>query len=317
MSKRVAFQGIAGAYSEQAIREFFGAQIQSAPCNALDDVFQAVENGDAKYGMVPVENAVAGSVARSYELLLEHDLRIHAEVILRVRHTLMAPPGTSIDEVERVQSHPQALAQCQRYLERHGLEPQSAFDTAGAARDLSTNGKPGIAVIASSLAADLYSLEILDRGIEDYPFNYTRFFVLALESPARARRSKTSLIFTTPHQPGALYDCMGEFARRRINLTKIESRPRLNRPWQYVFFLDFEGHCQDPRCEAAIMSLLRRSSFVKLLGSYPAATTPTLENGTPDAARPHSRRGFLRDGAQSTRDTVEASAIQEEGVNLS
>jgi prephenate dehydratase len=129
-------------------------------------------------------------------------------------------------------------------------------------------------VIASALAAELYDLEILDPGIEDLPFNYTRFFVLGLDDPPRSQRSKTSLIFTTRHQPGALYDSLGEFAQREINLTKIESRPRRNRPWQYLFYLDFEGHWQDTACEAALMSLLRRSSFVKLLGSYPAATTP-------------------------------------------
>jgi prephenate dehydratase len=280
MSKIVAFQGIAGAYSEQAIREFFGPQVKPSACDTLDDIFLAVEAGDADYGMLPVENAVAGSVTRSYELLMEHDLRIHAEVILRVRHMLMAAPGTTVEEIERVRSHPQALAQCQRYLERHGMAAEPAFDTAGAARDLAAHPEAGVAIAASSLAADLYNLEILDQDIEDYPFNYTRFFVLATESPPRAPRSKTSLIFTTPHQPGALYDCMGEFAKRRINLSKIESRPRLNRPWQYVFYLDFEGHCQDPPCEAAIMGLLRRSSFVKLLGSYPAATTPMPENGT-------------------------------------
>jgi prephenate dehydratase len=285
MSKGVAFQGIAGAYSEQAIRQFFGSQVESAPHDTLEAVFLAVETGNVEYGMLPVENAVAGSVTRSYELLMEHDLRVHAEVILRVRHMLMAPPGTVRDEIERVRSHPQALAQCQRYLERHGLEAEPAFDTAGAARDLAATPEPDVAVVASSLAADLYNLEILDQDIEDYQFNYTRFFVLATESPPRAPRNKTSLIFTTPHTPGALYDCMGEFAKRRINLTKIESRPRLNRPWQYFFYLDFEGHCQDPPCEAAIMGLLRRSSFVKLLGSYPAATTPTPTNGTA-ASRP-------------------------------
>jgi len=282
VSKGVAFQGIAGAYSEQAIRQYFGHQIESQPCTTLEDIFLAVESGEATHGMLPVENAVAGSVTRSYELLMEHDLRIHAEVVLRVRHMMMAPPGTALDEVERVRSHPQALAQCQRYLERHKLETEPAFDTAGAARDLSARPEAGVAVVASSLAAELYSLEILDRDIEDYRFNYTRFFVLATESPTRGPRNKTSLIFTTPHQPGALYDCMGEFSKRRINLTKIESRPRLNRPWQYFFYLDFEGHCQDAACEAAIMGLLRRSSFVKLLGSYPAATTPTPEHDVVD-----------------------------------
>jgi prephenate dehydratase len=233
-----------------------------------------VENGDADYGMLPVENSVAGSVTRSYELLMEYDLRVYAEVILRVRHMLLALPDSTLDDLQRVRSHPQALAQCQRYLNRHALEPEPAFDTAGSARDLASNPEPGVAAIASALAADLYDLKILDRGIEDFPFNYTRFFVLALDDPPRAQRTKTSVVFSTRHQPGALYKCMGEFAQRHINLTKIESRPRLNRPWQYIFYLDFEGHWQDPECEAALLGLLRNSSFVKLLGSYPGATTP-------------------------------------------
>jgi prephenate dehydratase len=192
---------------------------------------------------------------------------------------LLAIPGAQLADLKRVRSHPQALAQCQRYLGRYGLEPEPAFDTAGSARDLIAHPEPDVGVIASQLASELYKLEILDRGIEDFPFNYTRFVVLATEDPPRAQRSKTSLVFTTPHQPGALYECLGEFAKRGINLAKIESRPRLNRPWQYIFYLDFEGHCQDPECEAAIMGLLRRSSFIKLLGSYPAATTPMPDNG--------------------------------------
>jgi len=273
---RVAFQGVAGAYSEQATRQFFGPEVESVPCRTLADVFFATENNQADYGMLPVENAIAGSVTRSYELLMEHDLRIHAEVILRVRHMLLALPGTQLADLKRVRSHPQALAQCRRYLARHDLESEPAFDTAGSARDLVESEQTDTAVIASELAAELCHLDILDRAIEDYPFNYTRFFVLSLSSPPRAQRNKTSLLFTTPHQSGVLYECLGEFARRHVNLTKIESRPRLNQPWQYFFYLDFEGHCQDPECEAAIMGLLRRSSYVKLLGSYPAATTPEL-----------------------------------------
>jgi prephenate dehydratase len=273
----VAFQGVAGAYSEQAVRQYFGSDVESISCRTLDDLFLLVEGGNADYGMLPVENAVAGSVTQSYELLMEHDLRVCAEVILRVRHMLLAPSGTKLGQVRRVRSHPQALTQCQHYLARHGLEAEPAFDTAGSARDLATQPQPGVGVIAGALAAELYGLEVLDRNIEDFAFNYTRFFVLALESPPRAQRNKTSLVFTTPHEPGALYECLGEFAKRSVNLTKIESRPRLNRPWQYFFYLDFEGHCQDPECEAAIMGLLRRSLFVKLLGSYPAATTPVVE----------------------------------------
>lgn len=274
----VAFQGIAGAYAEQAVRQYFGPEVESVPCATLDDLFPAVENGDVDFAMLPVENAITGSVTRAYELLVEYDLRVYAEVILHIRHMLLARPGTALEDLLRVQSHPQALAQCQRYLRRHGLTGEPTFDTAGAARDVATSQQPGLAAIASELAADLYGLEILDRDIDDFTFNYTRFFVLARQAPPRAQRNKTSLIFTTPHEPGALYECLGEFAKRRVNLAKIESRPRLNRPWQYFFYLDFEGHCQDPECEAAIMGLLRRSLFVKLLGSYPAATTPIPEN---------------------------------------
>jgi prephenate dehydratase len=270
----VSFQGIAGAYSEEAIRQFFGPQTESLPCRTFSEVVVAVEQGTADYGMLPIENSLAGSVVQSYELLMEHDLRVRAEVILRVRHRLMAAPGTEMGDLKRVKSHPQALAQCERYLARRGLEPVPNFDTAGSARELAQNPEPETGAIASALAAELYGLEILDDHVEDLPFNYTRFFVLGLDDPPRAQRSKTSLIFTTRHQPGALYDSLGEFAQRGINLTKIESRPRRNRPWQYLFYLDFEGHWQDPAAEAALMGLLRRSSFVKLLGSYPAATTP-------------------------------------------
>jgi prephenate dehydratase len=273
----VSFQGIAGAYSEEAIQQFFGPQVESLPCRTFADVFIAVEQGQADYGMLPIENSLAGSVVQSYELLMEHDLRVRAEVILRVRHRLMAVPGTEMGELKQVKSHPQALAQCERYLERRGLEPIPNFDTAGSARELAEHPEPGTGVVASALAAELYGLEILDDEVEDLPFNYTRFFVLGVQDPPRSQRSKTSLIFTTRHYPGALYDSLGEFAQRGINLTKIESRPRRNRPWQYLFYLDFEGHWQDPAAEAALMGLLRRSSFVKLLGSYPAATTPFNE----------------------------------------
>jgi prephenate dehydratase len=270
----VSFQGVAGAYSQEAISQYFGPEADAVPCHTFSELFAAVEQRHTDYGMLPIENSLAGSVVQSYELLMEHDLRVRAEVILRVRHNLMAAPGTEMADLKQVKSHPQALAQCERYLVRRGMEAVPHFDTAGSARDLAENPETGTGVIASALAAELYDLEILDPGIEDLPFNYTRFFVLGLDDPPRSQRSKTSLIFTTRHQPGALYDSLGEFAQREINLTKIESRPRRNRPWQYLFYLDFEGHWQDTACEAALMSLLRRSSFVKLLGSYPAATTP-------------------------------------------
>jgi len=274
---KVAYQGVPGAYSEEAIRQFFGPDVDVLPCQTLAQVFDAVEDSEADRCMLPVENAIAGSVTRSYELLMDRDLRVQAEVILRVRHMLMAVSNTPRSDLKQARSHPQALAQCRQYLLRHGMEPVPAFDTAGSARDLAQQAEPGTAAIASALAAEMYGLEILDRDIADLPFNYTRFFILGTEDPPRSQRSKTSLIFAVRHNPGALHGCLGEFASRDINLTKIESRPRRNQPWQYLFYLDFEGHWQDTPCEAALLGLLRRASFVKMLGSYPAATTPFYE----------------------------------------
>ena len=275
----VAFQGEEGAYSHEAILQFFGPQVTVYPCRTFAEIFDAVEDGQADYGMLPVENSLAGSVHSAYDLLLERDLRIWGEVILRVRHALLAPPGTTLADLQRVRSHPQALAQCAGYLARHGLEPVPAYDTAGAARELAEHPEPGVAAIASALAGERYGLAVLEQGIEDQPWNYTRFFVLGNEDPPPAERNKTSLVFAVRHAPGTLYACLGEFARRGINLTKIESRPRRNRPWHYIFYLDFEGHWQDPACEEALVGLLRRAAFVKMLGSYPAAVSPDEAEG--------------------------------------
>jgi prephenate dehydratase len=275
---RVAFQGERGAYSEEAIHEFFGTGVETQPCRDFAGIFEAVESGSAEYGMLPVENSTAGSINRAFDLLLDHDLRVSGEMFLRVRHALLAPRGTALKDVRRVRSHPHALAQCDRYLSNRGWRAETAYDTAGSARHLAEHPEPGVAAIASRLAGQLYDLEELAYGIEDSLYNYTRFFILSHDAPARAQRNKTSIVFCARHEPGALYECMGEFAKRRINLTKLESRPRLDHPWQYIFYLDFEGHCQDPESEAALMGVLRRSSFVKLLGSYPAATMPAPGN---------------------------------------
>ncbi len=272
--KRIAFQGEKGAYSEEAIHQFFGTEVTTVTCRTLRGIFDAVVTGQAEYGVLPVENSTAGSIYEAYDLLLNHDLRVGGEIIFRVRHALLAAPGTAVEAIRRVRSHSQALAQSERYLADRGWVAETAYDTAGSARDLSAEPEPDVAVIASRLAGQLYGLEELDYGIEDSRQNYTRFFVLSLQDPPRAQRNKTSLVFGVRHHPGALYECMGEFAQRGINLSKLESRPRLNQPWQYIFYLDFEGHCRDTVCEAALVGLLRRASFVKLLGSYPAATTP-------------------------------------------
>ncbi len=276
----IAFEGIKGAYSESAIYQFFGVDSQSLACSSLLGIFEAVERGQADLGLLPVESALIGSLSRAYELLMERDLRIRAEVIINIKHTLMAAPGAKLSHLKRVRSNLQSLKQCKKFINRYGLQPIPAFDTASSARDLAKNPEAGLGVIASKLAAEIYELDVLQEEIEDTPYNYTRFFVLGNEDPPRAQRCKTSLIMSTRHLPGSLYHCLGEFAERNINLTKIESRPRPDQPWQYLFYLDFEGHWQDQVVEAALLGLLRRAGFVKMLGSYPMATIPHPDEQT-------------------------------------
>lgn len=270
----VAFQGVHGAYSEEAVRQQFGEAVQTLPCPSFDAMFKAVESGRATYGMQPVENSLAGTVATSYELLMEYDLRVQAEVILRVRHALLAPPNTPRSEIKQARSHPQALAQTERYLARRGIKAITHFDTAGSARDLAAAPEPHTAAVASRLAGKLYGLEEIEYGIEDEPYNYTRFFVIGIGDAPMGKRHKTSVVFAVRDEPGALYACIGALANRGINMTKLESRPRRNKPWQYYFYMDFEGHATDPNCEAALMELMRRAALLKLLGSYPAADMP-------------------------------------------
>ena len=266
----VAFQGEHGAYSEEACRQHFGPTVETLPCRTFEDIFAAVEGGTADFGTVPVENSTAGSINKSYDLLLDHDLKVHGEVLLRVHHNLLTMPGNGAG-ITQVRSHPQALAQCESYLNRRKLTAVPWYDTAGSAKDLAAAPEAGVGVIASKLAAEVYGLEIIEEKIEDMPNNYTRFFVVGRGEPPHAARCKTSLVFAVPNTPGSLYHALGEFASRDVNLTKLESRPRRGRPWQYVFYLDLDGHWQDPSISAAIVSLLNRAVFVKLLGSYAAA----------------------------------------------
>lgn len=273
MRDTVAFQGIHGAYSEQAIRQHFGDAVDVYPCPTLTDLFDAIHSRQVTYAILPVENALAGAVNQAYELLMDSDLRIQADVVLHVHHALLALPGQTLDDLKQVRSHPQALAQCEQFLRRNGLKGIPWYDTAGSAHDLSLEPVSNTGAIASELAGQLYHLDILATEIEDVSFNFTRFFILGYDDPPRADYNKTSLVFATRHRPAALYDCLGEFATRGLNLTKIESRPRRNRPWEPVFYLDVEGHWQDPVFQEALARLLQRASFVKMLGSYPAVKT--------------------------------------------
>lgn len=267
----VAFQGEPGAYSEQAVHEHCGPETATRPCHTFTEIFESIHEGKATHGMLPVENSLAGMIAPAYDLLIDHDLRVQAEVIVKVEHYLMAPAGTHLRDIKRAMSHPQALAQCEQSLRRLRIQPVEHYDTAGAARDLAANPQPDTAAIASKLAAETYNLEVLAQHIEDQPFNYTRFFLLGKTDPPRQDPTKTSIIFTTRHVPGALHSILGELATRSINLTKIESRPRRNRPWHYRFFVDFEGHEMDETVQAAMLGILKHSSLLQVLGSYPMA----------------------------------------------
>ncbi|MDQ7844289.1 MAG: prephenate dehydratase [Armatimonadota bacterium] len=270
---RAAFQGERGAYSEEAALALF-PDAEPMPCASLRDVFAAVTEGRAAWGVVPVENSQAGSINETYDLLLAHALHIVGEYDLRVRHCLLALPGRTLADLRAVYSHPQALAQCEEFLRAHRLEAIAAYDTAGSARMVAERRMEDAGVIAGRRAAGLYGLAILAEGIETNPHNYTKFLALGTAPAPRSAASKTSIVFTTRNVPGALHRALGAFAARAINLTKLESRPRREVPWEYVFYVDFEGHRDDPEVAAALRELEAVAAFVRVLGSYPRAPRP-------------------------------------------
>jgi len=268
---RVAFQGELGAYSEMAVYSFFGQSVEVKPCKSFDDVFESVRNGDVDYGVVPIENSIEGSVNRNYDLFLEFDLEVSGEVIIRISHCLIAHKDTSINQIKTVYSHPQALAQCRKFLEKNKLNASSTFDTAGSVKMIKEEKMMYSAAIASERAAQIYDMTILEKEIEDVKNNSTRFFVLDKQDSAYSGEDKTSIIFAAKSIPGALYKVLKEFADRNINLTKIESRPTKQTPWEYHFYLDFEGHRTETKCQQALESIKDKTVFIKILGSYKAA----------------------------------------------
>ena len=267
----VAFQGERGAYSENAVFQFFGSKVQVKPCMDFRDVFESVRRGGVAAGVVPVENSLEGSINQNYDLFFSYDLNVCGEVIVRVEHCLIVNPGTNIDQIKSVYSHPQALAQCRSYLEKAKWEIIPTYDTAGSVKIIKEQKLTNAAAIASERAAELYDMQILARDIADNKENYTRFFVLSKEDSPATGKDKTSIIFSAKHEPGSLYKALGEFAKRNINLTRIESRPTKKTAWEYNFYLDFEGHRTDPKCAEALKALEKHAIFVKVLGSYPKA----------------------------------------------
>lgn len=283
---RLAFQGEPGAYSEAAALQF-RADAHLVPCPAFEDVFEAVERGGATCGVLPIENSIGGSIHRNYDLLLAHDLRIVAETELPVVHSLVALPGTTLEDVRTIYSHPQALAQCDRFLRsRKGVEVVATYDTAGSARLIHDRALAGSAAIASERAAAVFDLEVLVKGIQDFADNITRFLVVgrggaAEEIQKGTTPNKTTLVFSLPNEPGALFKALSVFALRGIDLTKLESRPIPGRPWEYLFYADLNVGQQEYRCGRALTHLAEFATSLRSLGSYVGFVRSTLGDAVP------------------------------------
>jgi chorismate mutase/prephenate dehydratase len=267
----VAFQGEIGAYSEEAVFQYFGHSVTAKPSESFDSVFKLVEQGEASFGVVPVENSLEGSISRVYDLLLNSNLQVCGELDLRIIHCLIANRGATLSTIKKVYSHPQALGQSQTFLNHLGVESISIYDTAGSVKMIKEQKMLDSAAVASARAAEIYNMKILAREIEDNPNNFTRFFILSKTDSPPTGMDKTSIVFSVKHEPGALYDAIKEFADSKINLTKIESRPTRQKAWEYNFYLDFEGHRQDKIVKDTLQRLEKHTLFLKVLGSYPKA----------------------------------------------
>jgi prephenate dehydratase len=275
---RVAFQGELGAYSDEALRRFFGEAAEPVPCRDFDGVGERVTAGTADYGLLPIENSLAGSVVGSYDVLAARDLRVFGEIVSPIHHCLLGLPGAGRDGLRRVLSHPVALAQCTRFFRDHAaVDAVSYYDTAGAARAVAMQADPGVGAIASRLSAARYGLEVLASDIEDRPDNQTRFLVVArpgaapvherFRRPAPEADTRTALLAETANEPGALVRILLPFAERGVNLVKLESRPG-SEPWTYRFFVELEGGAGAGRVAEALEEARRSATALRVLGSY-------------------------------------------------
>jgi prephenate dehydratase len=276
---KVAFQGERGAFSEDAARELLGPESVPVPHRTFEAMFESVARIDADCAVVPIENSLAGSVYKNYDLLLEHNLTIVGEANLRIAHNLITPPGVRLEAVRRVYSHPVALAQCERFLRAHPqMEAEPAYDTAGSVKMIMERRRADEGAIAGGSAALVHGAQIVAAGIESHPRNFTRF--LLLTRPDRASNvsvlgqgsgKKTSVVMRLKNRPGALFKALAVFALRDIDLTKIESRPIEGMPWQYSFYLDLVGDIADSPVERALSHLAEVAETVRVLGCYPRA----------------------------------------------
>src|SRR5580698_6714075 len=280
MKRRAAFQGELGAFSQVAARQLAGDDCIPVPLVGFEDVFVSVVNGKCHCAVIPIENTLHGSVHENYDHLLKYDLPIRGETFLRIVHNIIVPPGVKFSQIRRVYSHPVALNQCRRFFEENPqIERTPFYDTAGSVKMVMEEGLRDAGAIASAHAAAIYGGKILRKSIEDDRENFTRFFLLerpkrgsrAGKAPSSSRRFKTTVVFTINSLPGALFRSLSVFALRDINLAKIESRPLRGKPWEYLFYLDFIGHVEDPACRNALRHLGELADLLRVLGCYPAA----------------------------------------------
>jgi prephenate dehydratase len=266
---KVAFQGERGAYSELAVIHFF-PNSTPIPVRSFQEVIETLSSGLCDYAVVPIENSIEGSVNEVYDLLLQSNLYIVGETYQRIHHCLIAIKGNDLGSIKEVFSHPQALAQCRHYVNEKKLVAIPVYDTAGAVKMIKEGQNKRVAAIASKRAAEIYGMEILDVGIEDKKSNFTRFYVLSRQfaNTNSSGNDGTSIIFSVKHAPGSLVNILSEFARREINLSKIESRPTKETPWEYNFFTDFEGHVLDSKVKEVLEVIEPKTAFLKVLGSY-------------------------------------------------
>jgi prephenate dehydratase len=279
MKLRAAFQGELGAFSQAAARQLAGDDCIPVAMQNFEDVFVSVVNGKCHCAVIPIENTLHGSVHENYDHLLKYDLPIRGETFVRIVHNVIAPPGVKFSQIRRVYSHQVALNQCRRFFEENPqIERTPFYDTAGSVKMVMAEGLTDAGAIASANAAEIYGAKILRRSIEDNRENFTRFFLL--QRPKRGSRAaagkttnrfKTTVVFTMRNLPGALFRSLSAFALRDINLTKIESRPLRGKPWEYLFYLDFIGHVEDPACRNALNHLGELADMLRVLGCYPMA----------------------------------------------
>jgi prephenate dehydratase len=271
---KIAYQGEPGAYSERAVKVLF-SDAEPLACETIRLTFSRVTSGEADLGVVPVENSQAGSVNETYDLLLNSSLvRIVGEVVVRVDHALLAPQGSRLEQVERVYSHWQALAQSEDFLASLGVETVAVHDTAGAARMVAERGRTGEAAVASVEAGARLGLAVLAERIQTYPDNFTKFAVIGTGEASLGTPDKTSLVMAVHDRPGSLLASLKPFADHGINMTKLESRPRRGAPFEYVFYLDVERAGDDPELQAALADVRLHTSMLKILGTFPGSKGP-------------------------------------------